>query len=82
MAKEHELLGELYAVLRRMETCPAHEVPRSHTGVVMHEHYDSSRVVETAVREKNCTMNDIEDRETEYVRVMGRVKKLLENAPS
>lgn len=81
MTRERALLGELYAALRRMEACPAHEVPQSLTGIAQHHHPDPSRMA-APTREKNCTPSEIEARETEYARIMARVKKLLEEAPS
>lgn len=82
MTKERALLGELYAILRRLEACPAHEVPESLTGVSRHHHPDPSRIGTPETREKICTPVEIEAREAEFARVMGRVKKLLEDAPS
>ncbi|HYX19755.1 MAG TPA: hypothetical protein VFA98_02810 [Thermoanaerobaculia bacterium] len=68
--------------MRRLEACPAHEVPGSFTGVAQHHHPDPSRIGVLATREKNCKPSEIEAREAEYARVMGRVKAFLENAPS
>ena len=82
MTTERALLGELYAALRQLEACPAHEVPQSLTGIAKHHHPDPSRIGAPATREKKCTLSEIEAREAEYARVMGRVKKFLEKAPS
>jgi hypothetical protein len=82
MTLERQLLGDLYALLRRMEACPAHDFPQSGTGVRVHHHPDPSRVVPAPTPEKRCTGADLAAREEEYVRLMRRIKKLLENAPS
>lgn len=82
MTTERALLGELYTVLRRLEACPAHEILQSLTGIAQHHHPDPSRIGTPGAREKKCTLSEIEAREAEYARVMGRVKKFLEQAPS
>jgi hypothetical protein len=79
---ERELLESLYALLRRMESCPGHDVPPSDTGVPKHHHYDPSRIGRPDTVQKNCTLSEVEAREAEYARLMGRVKALLSNAPS
>jgi len=79
---ERELLQALYTLLRRMEACPSHGIPKSDTGVVMHHHYDPSRIGTPDSVEKKCTEHNTEAQETEYARLMRRVKTLLSSAPS
>jgi len=79
---ERELLESLYALLRRMESCPSHDVPSSDTGVSKHHHREPSRIGRPDTVQKNCTSDEIEAREGEYARLMKRVKAFLSNAPS